>query len=353
MKKETIIHSGQFMSSHVHEVKAEEEEEIDIVSDGVIEGAIKIVPDARDDNPVTFYKFGPKTSQSIAIDTSLTKLNKCIQFVYQEGKLYTPKWKHFQGLNIAWKDRVRLNNVIWRAWFLQFVRGVPPKYCFFSIPEEDMLHKPGRMFGNVFFRRTETVASQYLRWRRFYTKRHARQKMPLTCLIQIRLVRRIGNLKRSYDDHDLFVLPYSVGTPSFSAFEDDDLSNWFTDKLFSNLSQPYLFPNPKEMAGNADIIQPGLVQLQPSLEEIMRTFGTSDSFQVWRRVIWRCHAGRKPSFSNDINFTKPNGNGFSSVHQLRLQLAVRSESLTSTIENSWFIPEGEIVQPCKHPAPHK
>uniref|UniRef100_A0A5S6QG34 BHLH domain-containing protein n=1 Tax=Trichuris muris TaxID=70415 RepID=A0A5S6QG34_TRIMR len=268
MKKETIIHSGQFMSSHVHEVKAEEEEEIDIVSDGVIEGAIKIVPDTRDDNPVTFYKFGPKTSQSIAIDTSLTKLNKCIQFVYQEGKLYTPKWKHFQGLNIAWKDRVRLNNVIWRAWFLQFVRGVPPKYCFFSIPEEDMLHKPHLPIveGMFWKRRTETVASQYLRWRRFYTKRQTRQKM--------RREESQENLKRSYDDHDLLVLPYSIGTPSFSAFEDDDLSNWFTDTLFSNLGQPYLFPNPKEMAqaGNADIIQPGLVQLQPSLEEIMRTF---------------------------------------------------------------------------------
>ncbi|KFD54635.1 hypothetical protein M514_04580, partial [Trichuris suis] len=131
-----------------------------------------------------------------------------------------------------------------------------------------MLHKPHLPIveGMFWKRRTETVASQYLRWRRFYTKRHARQKM--------RREESQGNLKRSYDDHDLFMLPYSAGTPSFSAFEDDDLSNWFTDKLFSNLSQPYLFPNPKEMAqaGNADIIQPGLVQLQPSLEEIMRTF---------------------------------------------------------------------------------
>lgn len=34
------------------------------------------------EKPVTFYKFGPKKTQSIAIDISLNKLNKCIKHAY-------------------------------------------------------------------------------------------------------------------------------------------------------------------------------------------------------------------------------------------------------------------------------
>ncbi|KRZ76381.1 Protein WBSCR14 -like protein, partial [Trichinella papuae] len=267
-KMENIIHSGQFMSSHVHENKPEEEEEIDIVSDGSMESSSELVPDVADANPVTFYKFGPKTSQSIAIDTSLTKLNRCIQIVYQEGKLITPKWKNFQGLKIAWTDRVRLNNVIWRAWYIQFVENVPPKYCFFSIPEEDWHKKPQIPIveGMFWKRRTETITSQYMRWRRFFLKHLHKRRSHKS--------ESPTDLKRSFDEHDS-LFNFRPTTP-LPAFEYDDLSNWFTDTLFSSLNQPYLFPNPKEMAqaGNADIIQPGLIQLQPSLEEIM---GTLDS----------------------------------------------------------------------------
>ncbi|KRY38954.1 Protein WBSCR14 -like protein, partial [Trichinella spiralis] len=270
-KMENIIHSGQFMSSHVHENKPEEEEEIDIVSDSSMESSSELMPDVADANPVTFYKFGPKTSQSIAIDTSLTKLNRCIQIVYQEGKLITPKWKNFQGLKIAWADRVRLNNVIWRAWYIQFVENVPPKYCFFSIPEEDWHKKPQIPIveGMFWKRRTETITSQYMRWRRFFLKHLHKRRSHKS--------ESPTDLKRSFDEHDsLFNFRPTTPLHSNTAFEYDDLNNWFTDTLFSSLNQPYLFPNPKEMAqaGNADIIQPGLIQLQPSLEEIM---GTLDS----------------------------------------------------------------------------
>ncbi|VDP52688.1 unnamed protein product [Soboliphyme baturini] len=45
-------------------------------------------------------------------------------------KLVTPKWKNFQSLKIGWKDRVRLNNVIWRAWHRQFVVSIVNCFCF-------------------------------------------------------------------------------------------------------------------------------------------------------------------------------------------------------------------------------
>lgn len=36
-----------------------------------------------DEKPVTFYKFGVGKTQSIAIDVSLNKLNKCIKVAYK------------------------------------------------------------------------------------------------------------------------------------------------------------------------------------------------------------------------------------------------------------------------------
>ena len=72
----------------------------------------------------------------------------------------------------------------------------------------------------------------------------------------------------------------------------DDWNNALTDGLFDSLSKtgenyfprivtialftgPYMFPDPKEIAqaGNAQFIQPGLLTLQPSLEEIIRALG--------------------------------------------------------------------------------
>lgn len=64
-----------------------------------------------------------------------------------------------------------------------------------------------------------------------------------------------------------------------STFDDyfayEDLDNEFTNSLFDSLNAPFLFPNTKEImqGSNADIIQPGLLSLQPSLEEIMMSTG--------------------------------------------------------------------------------
>jgi len=55
----------------------------------------------------------------------------------------------------------------------------------------------------------------------------------------------------------------------------DMLMSEFSDTLFSTLSshQPVAWPNPREIAhlGNADMIQPGLIPLQPNLD-FMDTF---------------------------------------------------------------------------------
>lgn len=35
------------------------------------------------------------------------------------GKLVSPKWKNFKGQRLLCRDKIRLNNAIWRAWYIQ------------------------------------------------------------------------------------------------------------------------------------------------------------------------------------------------------------------------------------------
>lgn len=43
-----------------------------------------------------------------------------LMFVFPlSGKIVSPKWKSFKGLRLLWRDKIRLNNGIWRAWFIQ------------------------------------------------------------------------------------------------------------------------------------------------------------------------------------------------------------------------------------------
>lgn len=64
------------------------------------------------------YVYGPKDSDYVAIDGSLTKLFECMSLAYS-GKITSPRWKQFKGLKLRLKDKIRLNNIIWRAWHIQ------------------------------------------------------------------------------------------------------------------------------------------------------------------------------------------------------------------------------------------
>lgn len=44
----------------------------------------------------------------------------CFLFLFTiSGRLVSPKWKNFKGLKLLWRDKIRLNNAIWRAWYIQ------------------------------------------------------------------------------------------------------------------------------------------------------------------------------------------------------------------------------------------
>lgn len=58
-------------------------------------------------------------TKSVTIDASLAKLFACMSLAYQGNKITSPRWKNFKGLRLKLKDKIRLNNIIWRAWHIQ------------------------------------------------------------------------------------------------------------------------------------------------------------------------------------------------------------------------------------------
>ncbi|CAF2862178.1 unnamed protein product [Rotaria sp. Silwood2] len=50
------------------------------------------------------------------------------------SNLTSPKWKNFRGSRIECRDKIRLNNVIWRTWHQQFIRKIKPIVCRFVSP---------------------------------------------------------------------------------------------------------------------------------------------------------------------------------------------------------------------------
>ena len=39
--------------------------------------------------------------------------------LFIRGKVVSPKWKNFKGMKLTVKDKIRLNNAIWRTWHIQ------------------------------------------------------------------------------------------------------------------------------------------------------------------------------------------------------------------------------------------
>ncbi|KAK2502282.1 hypothetical protein MC885_013782 [Smutsia gigantea] len=220
------------------------------------------------------------------------------------GKLVSPKWKNFKGLKLQWRDKIRLNNAIWRAWYMQYLEKRKNPVCHFVTPldgsvEVDEHRRPEAITteGKYWKSRIEIVIREYHKWRTYFKKRLQQHRdEDLSSLAQ---VSAFGGHR---DPHGTVPSPLTRGGNDLGALMDDDMLYWhkpgdgwktpvpmeedplldtdmlmseFSDTLFSTLSshQPVAWPNPREIAhlGNADMIQPGLIPLQPNLD-FMDTF---------------------------------------------------------------------------------
>ncbi|KAF0033902.1 hypothetical protein F2P81_013968 [Scophthalmus maximus] len=217
-----IIHSGHFMVSSPHsEHPPKKGYDFDTVNKQTCQT----------------YRFGKASTSHFSIDASLTKLFECMTLAYS-GKLVSPKWKNFKGLKLLWRDKIRLNNAIWRAWYMQYVEKRENPVCHFVTPLDGSMdldvHRPLQKHKDddlsSLLKDEETAAR--------------------------RVTRRLNETPAPMEMDTLFDM--------------DVLMSEFSDTLFSTLAshQPIAWPNPREIAhaGNADMIQPGLIPLQPNLD---------------------------------------------------------------------------------------
>ncbi|CAG9838208.1 unnamed protein product [Diabrotica balteata] len=252
------IHSGHFM---VSTFEAEEQDDEDNVAVPLPESnndtvpllpLISVQPKNRNSSKVL-----QKTQQQLSIDTSLAKLFQAMSLAYRQ-KLTSPKWNRFRGIRLRWKDKIRLNNVIWRCWHLQFIKKEHTLVCQFASPlDVDTHNKPEAVVleGKYWKRKLAAVTAEYKRWRMFYRNNI------------------LGHVTKDVTDAllDIDLGEWDTMTVD-NMMVDEDYMGMMSDTLFSTIAnQPFVFPDPREMAkaGIADFIQPSLNPLQPNLEDYM------------------------------------------------------------------------------------
>ncbi|XP_068617040.1 MLX-interacting protein [Brachionichthys hirsutus] len=292
-----IIHSGHFMVSSPHsEHPPKKGYDFDTVNKQTCQT----------------YRFGKASMSQFSIDASLTKLFECMTLAYS-GNLVSPKWKNFKGLKLLWRDKIRLNNAIWRAWYIHYVEKRNNPVCHFLTPLDGSMeldiHRPTEAASTdlrCWKRRIEIVIREYHKWRTYFKKRLQKHKdEDLSSLLmepeeQLLLFGEVSPdmLRVSlYQDEETAarrLLRKQNETPApmemDPLFDMDVLMSEFSDTLFSTLAshQSVAWPNPREIAhaGNADMIQPGLIPLQPNLDFM-------DSFDPLQDLF---HSLRQPSF---------------------------------------------------------
>ncbi|XP_041976840.1 carbohydrate-responsive element-binding protein isoform X2 [Aricia agestis] len=262
------IHSGHFMVSHF---EAEDQDDYDDLAVPVPDEEQNV----QKETAVATYTVPPtsetfqlcdkeesKQHQQLSIEISLTKLFKCMTLAYRQ-KLTSPKWNRFKGIKLRWKDKIRLNNVIWRCWHMQFIKKQNTLVCQFASPLDVDTHvKPETTIleGKYWKRRAEAVIAEYKKWRMFH------------------IMRLLGKGDTSVQDtmSDMDTMESQCSDFAANMLTDEDYLNFMSDTLFSTITnhQPFAFPDCREIARGAslaDFIQPSLGPLQPNLDDFMDT----------------------------------------------------------------------------------
>uniref|UniRef100_A0A8C7LV20 MLX interacting protein n=1 Tax=Oncorhynchus mykiss TaxID=8022 RepID=A0A8C7LV20_ONCMY len=261
-RESQIIHSGHFMVSSPH-IEHPPRKGYDF--------------DTVNKQTCRTYHFGKKCTSHLSIDASLTKLFECMTLAYS-GKLVSPKWKNFKGLKLLWRDKIRLNNAIWRAWYMQYVEKRENPVCHFVTPLDGTVdmedHRPAEAIateGKYWKRRIEIVIREYHKWRTYFKKRLQKHKDDdLSSLLkgpeeQFSLFGDVfpDTFRVSlYQDEEMAgrrIARKSRESPvpmeMDPLFDMDVLMSEFSDTLFSTLAshQPMAWPNPREI-GEVDVI---------------------------------------------------------------------------------------------------
>lgn len=193
---------------------------------------------------------------------------------------------------------------------MQYVEKRQNPVCHFVTPLDGSIeldiHRPAEAIANegrCWRRRIEIVIREYHKWRTYFKKRLQKHKdddlssllkdpEEQFCLfgevspdmLRLPLYQDEDTAMRRVPRKDLESSPAPMEMDPL--FDMDVLMSEFSDTLFSTLAshQNIAWPNPREIAhaGNADMIQPGLIPLQPNLG-FMETFDPlQDLFHIPR-----------------------------------------------------------------------
>ncbi|KAL2091769.1 hypothetical protein ACEWY4_011567 [Coilia grayii] len=234
------------------------------------------------------------TGLFLAKDSTVSNLPRSSQL---SGKLVSPKWKNFKGLKLQWRDKIRLNNAIWRAWYIQYVERRENPVCRFETPLDGNMDydepRPAEATEvKLVKRRKEIVIREYHKWRAYFKKRLQRHKdddlssllrgaeeqyslfgdaFSDTFRVSLCQDEDVGGVGHHHHRVGRKGLDSPVPMEMDPFIDMDVLMSEFSDTLFSTLAshQPIAWPNPREIAhaGNADMIQPGLIPLQPDFTD--------------------------------------------------------------------------------------
>ncbi|XP_034540481.1 carbohydrate-responsive element-binding protein-like isoform X2 [Notolabrus celidotus] len=259
-----VIHSGHFMVSSPHSDSTPRRRKSG--------GSLRYDFDTVNRTWCQTYRYGPLSSASLSIDPTLTRLFDCMSLAYS-GKIVSPKWKSFKGLRLLWRDKIRLNNAIWRAWFIQYVEKRKIPVCGFVTPlegsEADAHRKPEAIVleGSYWKRRIEVVIKEYHKWRIYYKKRLQKKKDDILSMLQ---EGQICQAKLEKWSNQMYQEPEATPAEAHM-FDLDCLLSDISDTLFTMTQKPCPWASDRNdtYTSNADIIQPGLTPLQPNLDDFM------------------------------------------------------------------------------------
>ncbi|XP_011616316.1 carbohydrate-responsive element-binding protein isoform X2 [Takifugu rubripes] len=264
LPRSQVIHSGHFMVSSPHNDLALRRRRSG--------GFLKYDFDTVNRTWCQTYRYGPLSSGSLSIDPTLTRLFDCMSLAYS-GKIVSPKWKSFKGLRLLWRDKIRLNNAIWRAWFIQYLEKRKNPVCGFVTPlegsEADSHGKPEAivMEGSYWKRRIEVVIKEYHKWRIYYKKRLQKKKDDILSILH---QGQICQAKLEKWTNQMYPEPEATPVEAHM-FDLDCLLSDISDTLFTMTQKPCPWASDRHevYTSNADMIQPGLMPLQPNLDDFM------------------------------------------------------------------------------------
>ncbi|XP_054899379.1 carbohydrate-responsive element-binding protein-like isoform X1 [Poeciliopsis prolifica] len=256
-----VIHSGHFMVSSPHSDSAARRRKSG--------GSQRYDFDTVNRTWCQTYRYH---SGSLSIDPTLTRLFECMSLAYS-GKIVSPKWKSFKGLRLLWRDKIRLNNAIWRAWFIQYVEKRKNPVCGFVTPlegsEAEAHRKPEAIIleGSYWKRRIEVVIKEYHKWRIYYKKRLQKKKDDILSMLQEGQTCQAKLDRWSSHSHQ----QPEVAPAEAHMFDLDCLLSDISDTLFTMTQKPCPWTSDRHntYTSNADMIQPGLTPLQPSMDDFM------------------------------------------------------------------------------------